>query len=401
MNNDEAVMKNFHLVFLLMFTFLFFAGCDNGFEGFAKRDKTLSLTTFNMNLTEDLPLYEERAKQIERVLSEADSDILCIQGVFSSEDISAVKTVLRKKGYGVNHSDTDNKKPEIIPPLCANNDLAPVMACYMNNCAGNTDPTCVVTNCWGEMLALPADCRNCLLGEGIGGITGDITELLGNCNQEKKLIYSKDGQNGVVLATRLEFQNEVYNLEKLSSTGDLRVALSATISDKEKEGLGKIHVVCSGLSQAKGDYDGLNESWEQEQLLQVEELKEIAESKESDIAIILGDFQSNVACGDNILENNPGPIALFEADGWYDPYFDVDDGHHIECTVCSENPMVQTERESVPDHIIFSTKKNLEFFTERVFLNSFSLIDEEKKTRTRYSISDHYGIKTIVTKTDR
>jgi hypothetical protein len=63
--------------------------------------------------------------------------------------------------------------------------------------------------------------------------------------------------------------------------------------------------------------------------------------------------------------------------------------------------MVQATKESVPDHIIFSTKDNLEFFTERVFLNRFTLIDEKNKTRTRYSISDHYGIKTTVTKTDR
>jgi hypothetical protein len=393
-------MKNSYLIFLLFFTSLFFLGCDNGLEGFSKEDKTLSLTTFNINLTEDLPLYEERAKQIEKVLSEADSDILCIQGVFFPEDLSAVRNALKDK-YGVNHSTTDNSKPEIIPPSCMDNDLAPVMACYMNNCMGNTDPTCVVTNCWGEMLALPADCRNCLLGEGIGGITGDITDLLGNCTQEGEVIYSNEGKNDVILATRLKFQDQVYNLEKLSSTGNLRVALSAMIDFEKKEGLGKIHVVCSGLSQAAGEYSGLYQSWEQEQLLQVQELKDIAASKDSDLAIILGDFQSNVAGGENILENNPGPIALFEADGWYDPYFDVKDDINIECTVCPENPMVQATKESVPDHIIFSTKDNLEFFTERVFLNRFTLIDEKNKTRTRYSISDHYGIKTTVTKTDR
>jgi len=394
-------MKNFYLIFLLVFTSLFFLGCNNGLEGFTKGDKTLSLTTFNMNLTEDLPLYEERVKQIEKVLFDADADVVCIQGVFYSEDVSAVKKVMNDKGYGVNHSNTDNSDPEIIPPSCMDNDLAPVMACYMNNCLGETDPTCVVTNCWGEMLALPAECRNCLLGEGIGGITGDITDLLGNCTQEEEIIYSKEGKNGVILATRLTFQDKVYEVEKLSSTGTRSVAISAMIADKEREGLGKIHIVCSGLSQAKGDYDGLNESWEQEQLLQVQELKDIAESKESDLAIIMGDFQSNVVGGENILENNPGPIALFEADGWYDPYFDVDDDDNIECTICPENPMVQAKKESVPDHIIFSTKDNLEFFTERVFLNRFTLIDEENKTRTRYSISDHYGIKTIVTKTDR
>ncbi len=393
-------MKSYHLLFLLLF-FMFLVSCKNDPEGFTKSHKTLTLSTFNINLTEDLPLYEERAQKIEDVLSEADSEILCIQGIFTEDDLDTVRGVLGKK-YGVNYSKTNNDEPEIIPPSCSDNDLAPMLACYMNNCMGNTDPTCIVTNCWGEMLALPAECRNCLLGEGIGGAaSGDITELLGNCTQEEEVIFDNEGRNRVILATKLDFQSNVYNLKKLSSTGNLQVALSAVIAEKQKDGLGKIHVICTGLSEVGDEYDGMYESWEQEQLLQVQELQDIADSKEADLTIIMGDLQSNIEGGENILENNPGPIALFEADGWYDPYFDVDDEDHVECTVCPENPMVNTDRESVPDHIIFSTKENLEFFTERVFLNRFILLDEENKTKTRYSISDHYGIRTVVTKTDR
>ena len=393
-------MKSYHLLFLLLF-FMFLVSCKNDPECFTKSHKTLTLSTFNINLTEDLPLYEERAQKIEDVLSEADSEILCIQGIFTEDDLDTVRGVLGKK-YGVNYSKTNNDEPEIIPPSCSDNDLAPMLACYMNNCMGNTDPTCIVTNCWGEMLALPAECRNCLLGEGIGGAaSGDITELLGNCTQEEEVIFDNEGRNRVILATKLDFQSNVYNLKKLSSTGNLQVALSAVIAEKQKDGLGKIHVICTGLSEVGDEYDGMYESWEQEQLLQVQELQDIADSKEADLTIIMGDLQSNIEGGENILENNPGPIALFEADGWYDPYFDVDDEDHVECTVCPENPMVNTDRESVPDHIIFSTKENLEFFTERVFLNRFILLDEENKTKTRYSISDHYGIRTVVTKTDR
>ena len=394
-----------------LFTAFALVSCSNNIEGFETSDRMLSLTTFNAKMTDDLAFKGKRFKKMEFVLAENTSDILCIQDLYGENSkktkiIDEVRNML-KRDYGYDYAlyaktsneddDLEHTSAQTIPASCSTEDITPVLSCVMQNCS-DYDAACIVQNCWQSFLELPADCRNCMIGNGVEAIAGgNYQEILTTCMTEtripaKKLKYEFDGNSGVLLASKLPMSNKTP--VKLRSFGRLRTAVAANV---EKDGIGKIQVICTGLSPvSETEYDGFGESWEDEQLTQIGQILAIPVSDDVVQRIILGDFDGNTAAG-NIREHNPAPVALLEENGWYDPYFDVEPKEELDCTLCPDNPFVSDEaQESVPDHIFFLEKKGYEFSSERIFLNEFTDFDMEHQTKTSYSVSDHYGITTVM-----
>ena len=406
-------MKNFSLlsVFLMLFALFALASCSNSIEGFETSDRMLSLTTFNAKMTDDLAFKGKRFQKMRDVLAENNSDILCIQDLYgeNSKKVKVIDEVrnMLKNDYGYDYAlyaKTSNEDEDLeytagqtIPASCTMEDLSPIISCVMQNCS-DYDAACIVQNCWQSFLELSGECRNCMIGNGVEAIAGgDYQEILSTCMADtripaKKLEYEFSGNSGVLLASKLPMSNKTPI--KLRSYGRMRTAVAANV---EKDGIGKIQVICTGLSPvSEAEYDGFGESWEDEQLTQIGQILEIPVAEDVVQRVILGDFNGNLAAG-NIRENNPAPVALLEENGWYDPYFDVEPKEELDCTVCPDNPFVSDEaQESVPDHIFFLEKKGYEFSSERIFLNEFTDFDKENQTKTSYSVSDHYGITTIM-----
>ena len=380
--------------------------CSNNIEGFETSDRMLSLTTFNAKMTDDLAFKSKRFQKMRAVFAENTSEIICIQDLYGNKVLDEVRKML-KNDYGYDYAlyaktsnedeDLESTEAQKIPAACSTNDIMPVISCVMQNCS-DYDAMCIVQNCWQSFLELPADCRNCMIGNGVEAIAnGNYQEILETCMSDtripaKKLEYEFSGNSGVLLASKLPMSNKTP--VKLRSFGRLRTAVAANV---EKDGIGRIQVICTGLSPlSEAEYDGFGESWEDEQLTQIEQILAIPVSDDVVQRIILGDFDGNTAAG-NIREHNPAPVALLEENGWYDPYFDVEPKEELDCTVCPDNPFVSDEaQESVPDHIFFLEKKGYEFSSERIFLNEFTDFDKENQTKTSYSVSDHYGITAVM-----
>ena len=388
-----------------------FVSCSNNIEGFETSDNMLSLTTFNAKMTDDLAFKVKRFKKMEIVLAENSSDIICIQDLYGENSkkvkiIDEVRNML-KKDYGYDYAlyaKTNNKDEDLeyteaqtFPASCTMEDLSPIISCVMTNCS-DYDAACIVQNCWQSFLELSGECRDCMIGNGVEAIAnGNYQEILSTCMADttipaKRLEYEFDGNSGVLLASKLPMSNK--QPVKLRSFGRMRSAVAANV---EKDGIGKIQVICTGLSPvSETKYDGFGESWEDEQKTQIEQILAIPVEDDVVQRVILGDFDGNISAG-NIRENNPDPVALLEENGWYDPYFDVEPKAELDCTRCPENPFVSDEaEESVPDHIFFMNQKGYEFSSARIFLNEFTDFDMKNQTKTRYSVSDHYGITTIM-----
>ena len=394
-------------LFAALFAAFALVSCSNSIEGFEKSDNMLSLTTFNAKMTDDLNFKVKRFKKMEAVMAENSSDILCIQDLYGNKVLDEVRKML-KNDYGYDYSlyaktsnedeDLEFTEAQTIPASCSTNDIAPVISCVMQNCP-DYDAGCIVQSCWQSFLELPADCRNCMIGGGMEAISGgSYTEILEKCMQAtkipaKKLEYEFEGNSGILLASKLPMSNK--QAVKLRSFGRMRSAVAANV---QKDGIGKIQIICTGLSPlSETEYDGFGESWEDEQLTQIGQILEIPVEDDVVQRVILGDFDGNIEAG-NIRENNPEPVALLEDEGWYDPYFDINSKEELDCTRCPENPFVSDEApESVPDHIFFMEKNGYEFSSSRIFLNEFTEFNDKEMTKTRYSVSDHYGITTTMT----
>ena len=396
---------------ICMFTALFAAfalvSCSNSLENSETSDTMLSLTTFNAKITDDLPYKKTRFLKMREIFAENDSDILCIQDLFGDKILDEVRKML-KNDYGYDYSlyaktsnddeDLESTEAQTIPASCSMNDIAPVVSCVMTSCP-DYDAACIVQSCWQTFLELPADCRNCMLSSGVEAIaSGDYLEILEKCQQPtripaKKLEYEFNGNSGVLLASKLPMSNK--QPVKLRSYGRMRTAVAANV---EKDGIGKIQIICTGLSPlSKTEYDGFGESWEDEQLTQIEQILAIPVEKDVVQRVILGDFDGNLALGE-LSESNPGPVSVLEENGWYDPYFDLGYKETPECTLCRENPFVPSDAvESVPNHIFFKKKRGYEFSTQRIFDSNFIDLNYENHTKKTYSVSDRYGITTLMT----
>jgi hypothetical protein len=413
-------MRFFALQVLLISVLLFVVGCDNDIGGFQKEELSISFTTFNARMGEDLPYLDLRKEKLADTLKELDSDVVCIQEVFDKKDIKTIKDFLgsednqEKYKYSWNLI-TDNENNEEIPAACTQNDITSVGLCIAMNCMGdgNLDPICIATECMEEIMALPPDCRNCLLGEITGIISGegDIMEILMKCTVSQKIEYKYSGNNGVVLLSKYPLKDRKF--ATLSSTGISRAVVYATLGKMESEdkdgnkrvyepkpGIGDVQIICTGLSKPiDGEgYDGPFGSWEQERIVQASEILELETDDDVVQRVILGDFAGNIAGGTNIYERNPGAISYILNEGWYDPYFDVHRDHEIGCSVCPENPMVKEDEPGyVPDHIFFKNKKGYAFESKRVLINKFVHLDYEAKEKIRFSVSDHYAVSTTMT----
>ena len=412
MIKGEKMKKTFVKYAVLTFFALFLSvSCSNNIESPDVSDSMLTLTTFNAKMTDDLAYKKRRFQRMREIFAENSSEILCIQDLYgkNSKGVNIIDEVrnMLKNDYGYDYAlyaKTSNEDEDLeytgaqtIPASCSMNDLMPILSCVMQNCP-DYDAMCIVQNCWQSFLELPGECRNCMIGNGVEAIAnGNYQEILSSCMSDtripaKKLEYEFSGNSGVLLASKLPMSNKTP--VKLRSYDRMRTAVAATV---QKEGIGKIQVICTGLSPlSDAEYGGFGESWEDEQLTQTEQILAIPVGDDVVQRVILGDFKGNSASW-NLTEQNSAPVELLEENGWYDPYFDVGYKEEIDCTVCRDNPFVPDEaEESVPDHIFFKNKKGYEFSAERIFVNQFVELDYEHHTKRTYSVSDHYGITAVM-----
>lgn len=386
------MLKLRHLALPLLCAAL--AGCSDDEtepEGKTCQPASAHAATFNLGLALGfVDAAAERAPLTIQAVAGLDTDILCVQEVWTPEDVSALQ--------GATAGTWPNNifpapQPDSNPgePACTASDqplLTALRTCVETNCADVcTDQliSCVLTECVTELTAVPGDCQTCLQAN----VGKPIDDILDACNSGSAA-YAYEGAFGIGLLTHYPIVASEEHV--FQSTTNRRAVVYAQLDTP----LGPLHSFCTHLTAGLSsvEYTGPFGSWEEEQAAQIDDMINFVNEKAGSdgMVLLMGDMNTGPA-GENYIAEVPGNFDKFVAAGFRNPYLEATDEP---CTFCRTNPLVDgapDESESVViDHNLF---RNIggETCGERV-LDQPMDVPEYCGAPVSLPPSDHYGVRT-------
>jgi hypothetical protein len=220
------------------------------------------------------------------------------------------------------------------------------------------------------------------------------------CANNPRAIRGYDGQNPQLLLSRFPLENQVTYV--LPSSWVTLVALKATA---KLPGGAAVDVYCTGLGSVRdgltvpytGDY-GQGEvdkgGWANEQRWQAEKLVSFVQrTSGTGKAVVLGNFQSSRAEGDNLEFGEPGTLDYL-ASQWQPA---AAAGYKPRCTVCGDNPLAPVDSsyelvhgyvKNIPPSAIRST--------ERTFMDPVEF-PADAGNPPPGPMSSEYGLRNVIT----
>lgn len=343
----------------------------------------LTVTTYNVGLAHTFVAHaKERLPQIIDALKEHQTDVLCLQEVWTKKDRKKIAQELEDLFAQKYFTKISNLR-EGRRPTCKVKELfgeGKFVSCMQSQCKGldgDEFTDCILEKCGNALNELKQTNRQCataLMAQvGKNTLLGMLTIL----NPFARAgLFAYKGSDGLMLFSRYPIKEK--SLEDYSSISTLnrRRALKATLDVDGKD----LTVYCAHLSADLSrtvPYTGKFESWASENEAQVTSLMNAA-SATTNQTIVMGDFNCGFAAAgvDPELETNCQALKQPEFTSVVTS----------ECTFCQENLLNSEENKSVAiDHILV---KGVELLESRVhFKTPIELKDGE-----RTNLSDHYGV---------
>lgn len=328
----------------------------------------LTLTTFNLGLAHGaVALADERLPEQIKSLEGFDSDVLCLQEVWTDADVQAITGALKGTYPYSLRERTEDTTDESTP--CGIVKTLRMSRCANKKCLdkGISVFECVDTGpCKERYDALSDDCQRCL-----GANTSDPSSCAMGGAQE----YANDGRNGLLLLSRKPLANAAYvPMEAYIVT---RGVLTADI-----EGY---RVMCTHMTADLGmlpyPVGAPVTTWAQEHRAQVDLLAELAEAGRCNV--LVGDLNTGPSAAD-IDAELPESWARLGEQGFGEPI------PAPLCTFCSDNPLAGVDRRWNLDHVMFDgCPASLGASYERVFDQPIRVEGHPEDT----FLSDHYGVR--------
>lgn len=348
----------------------------------AKDDESAVVATYNVGLASGYVDYaSERRPLIAEAVAGLDVDIVCLEEVWTDEDVEAITTAAAQAfPYALYELTQDLGTSE---PACTEEEATPLAECVETYCAevpAENLATCGLDYCSAEYEATSSACQTCIAAN-----LGQEFDAIFTACTEGSALYSYGGRNGLLLLSRSPLADTSY--ESLASTQVMRGVLAART---ELPGIGAVQVLCTHLTadlSADLAYSGPYGTWSGENLAQVETLLElIAATETSRPVILLGDMNAGPEIGTAIRAENAGSYQAIVDSGFSSAF--VEDPA-VSCSFCAANPLVGAGDSKLIDHVFLKGATSL---AATLFGTELTTISGDVEV----PLSDHYGVRVEV-----
>ncbi len=318
---------------------------------FAEDDVVLHVETWNVGLAHGFVDHAEvRAPEIWTAIEGSEADLVCLQEVWSEEDRDSAVETLAESHPQLHLTDNEQLKASSAP-ACRRGDLFgedKFVSCLTGSCGGlegDALTDCIIEECEPILAQLKTDkpeCAKALMAQVGKSAPAALWTVIRPFR--KAGVFSYGGSDGLVLASRVPLEDAgVLDFTDVS-TLNRRRALYADV----KTGEATTRVYCMHLTadlDGTAPYPGEFESWNAENLAQVERLLEHAEAFGGP-TVLMGDFNCSLEDKEAGLhaESAASCQAVLDA-GWSDPVMDLH-----QCTYCASNTLVGDAPDVLLDH---------------------------------------------------
>ena len=343
-------------------------------------DHDISMVTYNAGLaTGFVPAADSRTPMVADALATLDADIVCLQEVWTVDQVKAVQDATAD---AYPHSYWPDTAQEVMTePACPDGQADDIVACMEDDCGGLCPDDlvdCLFERCIIPFINLEPTCARCTMAH-VG--TAEPQEVLETCTTGG-IEYTYGGSFGTAILSTVPLIGT--ETRPFDSTTSQRSMLHATAETKK----GDIDLWCTHLTAGLGaiPYPRDEGSWEEEQAVQALQLADWLKDAPRPVAL-LGDLNNGIA-GPNIdSEFEANYQALIDA-GLSDPYQDLDG----RCTFCPENHLNGIDSDETGrliDHILIDGFQG-EATVDRLF--DETLVVDRCGNDLEGNLSDHFGV---------
>lgn len=346
--------------------------------------KARAFVTYNLGLATGYVSYAaERRPKLLELLATVDADVLCLQEVWTQDDVDAVVAGAAAT-YPYSHY-VMLKDTELGPPACTETETAPIRACIDANCDVSPGELaeCVLDKCVAEFGQLSTACTNCA----VANLGKEVDVIFATC-ATGSFKYTYEGANGLLMLSRAKLTNETH-LEIEPSTNVQRSVLGATVKLPD---LGEVAVFCSHVTPHYDEltYSGPEESWEAENKVQTEAVRDhaAAEAGGADLVVVMGDYNSGPEIPGKAEAELPEAAYKIFVDAGYAPHGSGD------CSYCEDNLLnIDGTRNVWIDHIMTKGLDPARATSVTRFGTTPITITSETDGTVETHPSDHYGVR--------
>lgn len=346
----------------------------------------ITVATYNAGLAVGfVPGTDSRAPLVADALSGLDADVVCLQEVWLPEHVSAIDSAVASS-YPYRFAPDPQQSSDAF---CAPGELDELLTCIEDSCdftCADAVPTCLFDNCSIDFIGLSKECMRCAMAN----VGEDPTTVAANCG-ESPVEYAYGGSFGTMLLSKHPIG--VVDQQVFASTSNRRSVMHAVVDAPG----GEVSVFCTHLTAVFDTipYPRESGSWDEEQLVQIEELNAFADDVGGELKILLGDLNTGPGL-DGITAEAPAGYAALVDSGWEVPYVDIDG----RCTFCADNPLLASADDDTSrliDHVM--TKGALSATDATRILDSTVTADScAMPGVTTLALSDHYGVEVTLSR---